>query len=130
MSFVRAASLIIVLVVCAWFALGIRQATSLTAAETLVDAQTHATAAQARRVQSLLDEAAMLNPDREVDILRARILLERGQDRPALGIIEGVTRAEPQNIEAWLWLAHASPSNPRRFYYALRRVGQLEPLLP
>ncbi len=118
------------IVACVWFALGVRQATSLSRAEAIIDAQPFTTAARAREAESLLNEAATLNPDREVAIDRTHILLERGQELAARRTITAVTRAEPQNIEAWLWLAHAAGTDPALYYYALRRAHDLEPLIP
>ena len=126
----RIAAAIVALVVCAWFALGAHDAISLSRAEAIINAQPYTTAARAKHAESLLNEAATLNPDRQVLIDRTHILLERHEELPARRIALGVTRAEPQNIEAWLWLAHAAGTTPKLYFYALRRVHGLEPIIP
>jgi hypothetical protein len=118
------------LVACAWFALGIRQAIAQSRAEAIIAADPHATAAQARRAQQLLSVAAALNPDRQIDLDRVQILLERNQLRAARRTALAVTRAEPQNIEAWVWLAHTAAGDPALFAAALKQVAALEPLRP
>lgn len=121
---------IIALAACVWFALGVRQAVSLSRAEAIIDAHPFTNAARASEVESLLNEAATLNPDRQVAIARTQILLERRHELAARRTITAVTRAEPQNVEAWIWLAHASGTDPNLFRYALQRVRDLEPLGP
>jgi predicted Zn-dependent protease len=124
----RWAALALALVVCAWFALGVRQATSLTHAEAIIYAQPYTTAARARVAEALLDEAGWLNPDRQVEIDRAHILLERHDPKAALPIAESVVGAEPQNIQAWLWLAHSEETDPAMVLHAIRRAQALDPL--
>lgn len=117
------------LVVCAWFALGVRQAHGTDGAMAILSQGSRITAAQARHVDSLLADARTLNPDGEVDILRGRAALSRGQIQTAQRILGQVARAEPQNLEAWLWLAHSAGSNRMLFYRALVRVRKLEPVV-
>jgi predicted Zn-dependent protease len=112
------------IIVAAWFALGIRQAHDLAAATALVDSVKHLTAADARRANALLDSAGQLNPDRQVQIMRARVVLDTGDRELAERILAPVVRSEPQNADAWFWVAQAAP-NPAEFFNALRHVGQL-----
>jgi hypothetical protein len=126
----RAASAVVALVVCAWFALGVREARDTSKASALVSKPRFATAAEAREVRSLLHDARLLNPDEELNILRGRLALQRRDQRLARQIFAEVTRSEPRNLEGWLWLAHASASNQSLFDYALTRVRKLEPILP
>jgi hypothetical protein len=126
----RAIVALVALAACAWFALGARQAISLRRAEAIINAQPFTTARRARTAESLLNEAATLNPDRQVSIDRTQILLERRRQVAARRIAGAVTRDEPQNIEAWLWLAHASSTDPKLFIYALQHIHQLEPIIP
>ncbi|HWJ50969.1 MAG TPA: hypothetical protein VNR42_08115 [Solirubrobacteraceae bacterium] len=127
----RVALGIVALVVCAWFELGIRQAHDTAAATAIVTAHPQtASAAQTRKVESLLHAAGQLNPDVEVDLLRGRIVLAGGDPAGARRIIAAVTRAEPRNLEAWLTLASASTDSRPSFLNALEHVRRLEPLLP
>ena len=127
---VRTFGVAVAVVACAWFALGIRQATSLTQAEAIIGAKQHVTAAQGRAATALLNHASTLNPDRQVDIDRVHVLLERNHVAQARRLANALTRAEPQNIEVWLWLAHAEGGDPQRYYAALVRARRLEPLVP
>jgi predicted Zn-dependent protease len=130
MSPVRILAAAVALLVAAWFAIGVRQAIDTDRAAAIIAAQQYTTAARARHAESLLDDAAWLNPDRQIDVLRTQILLERGRELAARRVATSVTRAEPQNLEGWLWLAHASGTDPALFYYALHRVRLLEPAVP
>jgi predicted Zn-dependent protease len=107
----------------------VRQAHGTDGATTILSRGARITADQARHVDSLLAGARPLNPDREVDILRGEAALERGQTQTAQRILGQVARAEPQNLEAWLWLAHSAGSNRPLFYRALVQVRKLEPVV-
>ncbi len=74
----RAGMVLVAAVACAWFALGVRQAHDTDAATALVDGA-KLSASQARKADSLLKSAAALNPDREIDLLRAQVALRRAQ---------------------------------------------------
>ncbi len=76
---VRSVLAVLALVCCAWFALGVRQSHDLAAANAIVSAQGKPTPAQARRVNSLLDSASTLNPDQQVNILRAGLNVDLGR---------------------------------------------------
>jgi hypothetical protein len=89
------------LVVAAWCALGVSQATGAQAARDRVGDLRPPTAAAAARTADLLDRAGRLNPDRGIDVLRARLALQRGDAAAATRIALGVARAEPANLEAW-----------------------------
>ena len=125
--FVSLLALIGALVVCAWFALGIRQSHDLNAATGIVSARAPLTAGQARRATGLLDAAGRLNPDTAVDLARSQLALRQGNAARARAIALGVTRSEPQNIEAWLSYGSASAHDPRAFARALRHLDALAP---
>jgi hypothetical protein len=129
MTAVRIVAAMCALCVAAWFAIGTRQALGTDDATAIVTTARMISPAQARRADALLHEAGLLNPDQEVNILRGAATLEAGHQLAAQRIFEAVTRAEPQNLEAWLWLAHASGTNQRLFVRALDRVRELEPLV-
>lgn len=87
----------------------------------------HATAAQERRVSSLVHSAQLLNPDEQPRVLLGQVETEHGEFARAERVLVGVTRSEPQNLEGWVWLAHASGSDRPVFNSALRHVHRLEP---
>lgn len=124
----RSAVVLLAVVTCAWFALSIRQARDTARASAFITTHQSATALEARRLNSWLSSAAALNPDRTVSLLRGRLAAERGSERRGERLIRAVTRAEPQNLEAWLSLAYASPHDPQLFAYALAHVKRLDPL--
>jgi predicted Zn-dependent protease len=118
------------LAACAWFALGARQAVNTSRASSIVSGTSKLSSAQARHALALLDDAGTLNPDQNVDILRAQAYLASGDAPAARRVLGAVTRQERQNVEGWLWLARASGANAALFYDSLRHVRQLEPRLP
>ena len=129
MRAVRIAAVIAALVVAAWFAVGVRQATSTGDAQHLLGGRT--TAAEQARTATLLDHAAVLNPDSGVDLLRARLDLAHGDRGTAVRRFEAVTRREPDNIEAWTQLAFATARTDRpAFRRAVAQVRRLSPAVP
>lgn len=116
--------------VSAWFALDVHQAIDTSRAAAIADRGNHATAAQERQVDSLVGAARLLNPDKEPDVLLGQVEVEHGDFARARRLLAAVTRSEPENLEGWLWLAHAAASNSPLFRFALRHVSQLEPRLP
>jgi hypothetical protein len=118
------------LVACAWFAFGIRQAIDTSRAAAIANQGNYATAAQVHEVASLTRSARLLNPDEQPDVLLGQVETEHGDDSSARRVLGAVTRSEPQNLEAWLWLGHASRSDPVTFYVAAAHVRHLEPRLP
>jgi uncharacterized protein HemY len=115
------------LVACGWYVVGIRQAHAVAQASAIVFEGGHITAAQARRASDLLSSARFLNPDRQVDVLRAEVKLERGQLPGARRILKRVVMAEPNNARAWLTLARASVHDVRDFYAAAFAIHRLVP---
>jgi predicted Zn-dependent protease len=126
----RAIAALVACVACAWFVLGARQAHEIAAASSIVQASSTLSPAQARRADSLLHGAALLDPDQTVNILRGDVAVERGENLRAQQILQRVTREEPLNLEAWVALAGAYPNNERLFSWAVRRARQLEPRIP
>jgi hypothetical protein len=121
----RAAVAAFALVACAWFALGARQAHELSAATAIVTGGPTLTAAQARHADSLLSSAATLNPDRQVDVLRAQVALEQGDPGRARSILTPVVRQEPDNLSAWVQYARASARDPVAFFVAEIAIRRL-----
>ncbi len=125
-SLIRVLSIAGALVVCAWFALGIRQAHDTAQANTILSNSSSLSVGQAEHVDSLLHSAGFLNPDRQVSVLRAQVALQRGDHKMAQAILQGVVRAEPQNAQAWLALARAA-TNRQTFDRALSVIAHLLP---
>jgi hypothetical protein len=126
----RAASIVclaVAVVVCAWFALGARQAIETSRASSIANHGIHATAAQEHTVASLVRAARFLNPDKEPDILLGQTQIEHGDFARGRRVLLAVTRSEPQNVLAWVWVAHSGGPG---FRTGLERVRMLDPLVP
>jgi hypothetical protein len=130
MRYARIACVLAALVVSAWFALGVRQAIDTSRAAAIANETAHPTAAQVRTVASLARHARFLNPDKEPDVLLGQAEAEAGQLRRARAVLEGVTRSEPQNIEAWAWLARSAGPDLPLLFRAVARLHALEPRRP
>jgi hypothetical protein len=115
---------------CGWFVLGVRQARDTDRATALLSPGTRIDRVDAGRVSSLLHGASLLNPDRQVDVLRAQLEREEGKLRGARSILKRVVASEPDNLLAWLSLAKFSVGDPRDFYLAAYRIRQLVPTVP
>ena len=122
----RGALVAAAIITAAWFAIGVRQARD-TARATAIVSSSAVTGGQAREAAGLLSSAAFLNPDREVDVLRARVELARGNKPSARAILKQVVSQESSDLEAWIWLARASVGDLRDFYAAAYRIQQLMP---
>jgi predicted Zn-dependent protease len=125
----RIVMLVLAVLACAWFVVGIRQAPGVQRATAIVSESESAAIGHARAREALaaLDGAATLNPDTEVQILRARIALEQGDPAGARRILASVVRAEPMNLEAWIWMANASADDRRERAIAFSHVLELVP---
>jgi predicted Zn-dependent protease len=115
------------IVVCAWFALGVLQAHDTTRAESIIEASTSLSGARASHTASLLQDASTLNPDTQVDILRARLAVLEHERSKAVPILEDVVRREPLNLDGWLWLAEVSRRLPQ-IKLAVAKIAQLDPM--
>jgi hypothetical protein len=125
---VRGLLVALALVAALWFAVGIRQARDTDRAGAIVSSAANLSRAQARHANSLLDGAAELNPDTQVQILRSEVALGRGQLALARRIAAEVTRSEPLNSLGWLLLARVS--NGPAVTAALHHLGELVPRVP
>jgi predicted Zn-dependent protease len=123
----RLIGLLVAIVVTAWFALGIHQAHDVAHATSVIQTSRTLTVTQARAIDGWLDSARTLNPDKELDILRARAAIGVGRVRLAQGILERVVRAEPSDLEGWIWLAGAALGNPPVAHRALAQIDRLDP---
>ena len=91
------------LVVCAWFATGVRATHDRSEVTALVGAHSSLSAAQARTAKAKLADAAFLNPDQSIDLLRAQIEVRTGDAAGGLRIGEAIVRREPANYQAWFF---------------------------
>jgi predicted Zn-dependent protease len=123
----RLIGLLVAIVVTAWFALGIHQTHEVAHATSAIQASRTLTVTKARAIDSWLGSARTLNPDSELDILRARAAIEVGRVRLAQRILERVVRAEPYNLEGWIWLAGAALGNPPVAHRAVAQIDKLDP---
>jgi hypothetical protein len=128
MRWLVAPLMIAALGVCGWFVIGIRQAQDLSAATSIVAAGHAAGPGRLAAAAADLRSAAFLDPDQEVNILRGRLTIARGQVALARRILASVTRAEPMNLEAWIWFTGASLGSPREGRIGTARIAQLDPL--
>lgn len=126
----RGLALGLALVACAWFVIGIRQAHAVDQATGIVSPGSSLTAADAHHASDLLSSARFLNPDRQVDVLRAEVDAGRGDLPAAREILKQVVKAEPDNLSAWLALAKASVHDTRDFYAAAFAIHTLVPPVP
>ena len=130
MRTVRVLGVVLALAGCAWFVIGIRQAHDTAAAGAIVSGPLPLTAAQAAHARSLLHTAGQLNPDTQVDLLRAQLDRQRGDGAAARATIRKVLRDEPRNVRAWFALARSEGSDPRMFLLALGHIRALMPRVP
>ncbi|MDX6639138.1 MAG: hypothetical protein QOF12_149 [Solirubrobacteraceae bacterium] len=127
----RLAVLAVAIAGCAWFVLGLVQARDTFSAGQIVSRLSRLTPAQSTHAGDLLATAGTLNPDRQVDLLRAELRLHHG-DRPgAAAILRAVVRDEPDNVAAWDLLGAAlSGVDPAGARAANARVRALVPPVP
>ena len=124
----RLVACIFAVVLCAWFALDVRQQQQTARARALIARSAPLSHAEARQARSALDAAAQLNPDSEVSLLRAQLATDLGDRPQAVRILEQVTRQEPKNAVAWLDLAQTARSKGL-VIYALAQIAALVPHL-
>jgi hypothetical protein len=118
------------LIVAAWFYLGTRQTNDLAAANAIVNSSDqHLSASRADRALSLLHSAALLNPDRTIDLDRSRVALKTGHRRRAYRLARAVAHAEPQNAVAWEYVFQ-STNDPTIRRRATLRINHLVPAPP
>jgi Flp pilus assembly protein TadD len=122
----------VAVIACAWFALGIRQAHDTAHAMALINSPGTPTEAQTRQILHLLDQAATLNPDRAVDLLRAQAEVRGGDGEAALRQMLKVVHDEPLNVDAWIVLGFAAGGrrDPAAAAIAHARELQLAPPVP
>jgi hypothetical protein len=120
---IRALAVVIVLVICAWFAVGIRQAQDTDHATSIIASPT-ISAAQAAHARSLLNSAAFLNPDQEVAVLKGDLLTREGDKQGAVALFMKVVHEEPMNIDAWQGIAR-NATDSHTYFLAFIEIGRL-----
>lgn len=113
MRIARVLLAVLALAVCAWFAVGIRQAHQSDAAAAIVGAAGGQSAADLARAQRLIDSADFLYPGQDIANLRAEQLLEQRRYDRAAPVIASIVRAEPQNLQGWIDVAKLLILAPR-----------------
>lgn len=79
--------------------------------------------------QRSLERAGQRNPDHRPALVRGQLLIRAGREQEAIEVLEELTRAEPESVEAWAQLAVASLEvDPAQARDARRRVLELNPL--
>lgn len=130
MVMVRAAALVLALLCCVWFAIGVRQSVNLSRATSIVSQQSRLTPAQVRRTQSLLNHAAALNPDQQVNVVRGEVAIEEGENARARLILHAVVHREVNDLQAWLMYARASSDDLIQNYAAQYVINRLVRTFP
>lgn len=120
----RLAVLGLAVAACAWFALGLVQSHDENQALTLIDQPGTPNPVTTARIMSLLNNAGTLNPDRNIALDRSQAQTRAGDSAAGVAIAESVTRAEPENVDAWVVLGLAA----RRADPALARLAQAKEL--
>ena len=121
---IRALAVVIALVVCVWFAVGVRQAQDTDHATSIIASTAPISAAQAAHARSLLDSAAFLNPDQEVAVLKAELVAREGDKARAVAMLMKIVHEEPQNIDAWQAIAR-NATDSHTYFLAFIEIGRL-----
>lgn len=128
---IRVAAVAVAVTISGWFVLGLVQARSGEQAAVILAPFTRASSPRLDRADALLDRAGTLNPDRSVDLLRARLALAHADTAAAVTLLRDVVRDEPDNALAWAQLslttARSDPVASRR---AAAQVRGLVPAVP
>jgi predicted Zn-dependent protease len=86
------------------------------------------TAGQRARATQLIGRMERLNPDQRPEQLRGLVAYREGDLRRATAIFRGITRAEPENLQAWAQLARvAQDYDPSLAATARARARELAP---
>lgn len=128
----RLAGALVAVVVAAWFGLSAYQAHYADRAREQIGRLPDPTAAQTARIERDLDRAGTLNPDRGITLLRARAAFQQPDLPRSYALIQRVTRAEPENLEAWALLAFATVNHGVDALHrrAQEQVRRLSPPVP
>jgi hypothetical protein len=130
MVLVRIPLLVLAACACAWFGLGAVQAHDIGRASSIVAGTGRLAPARAAQARSLLSSAAMLNPDRSIDLLRAQLALRQGRRPVAIAILRRTVADEPLNLNAWVALAKTALGHDTTLLdLAVVHLAKLDPKL-
>ncbi len=116
---------------CAWFVIGVIQSDNESRATAAINGGGTPTPAQTAQIEHWLDSAGTLNPDRNIDLLRAQAEVRAGQSAKALALMKRVVRDEPRNADAWIVFGFAAQSqSPALARLAHAEVLKLAPPVP
>jgi hypothetical protein len=127
MPVLRWGLLAVALVMCAWFALGAIQTRDQDRAAALINTFVSPSPAVTEHILGLLDTAGTLNPDRNIDLLRAQALVRAKRVRAGIAAALSVARAEPHNANAWIVLGFAAQHDPTLARLAREQLQKLVP---
>lgn len=127
----RVLALVIAVVACSWFVLGLRALHNESSVRDFLTHHRTLTRAQLRSVNATLDEAAFLNPDEEVSTIRAIAYPQAGDVPGAIAIAKATVRKHPQDYVGWLVLEFVSRgTDPAAYRLARARLRALAPPVP
>jgi hypothetical protein len=129
MAVIRGVILAFAIVVCAWFVLGAVEAHQIDHVADVLAQSSSLTPAQSRAALDQLSSAGALNPDRQVDLLRAAVLQDDNRIKGSQAILLHVVAGEPMYVEAWYQLAGVAGADPSLERRALVHIAQLVPSL-
>jgi predicted Zn-dependent protease len=116
---------------CAWFVIGVIQSNNESQATALINGSGKPTPAQTAQIERWLDTAATLDPDRNIDLLRAQAEVRAGQSDKALVLMKRVVADEPRNADAWIVFGFAAQSqSPALARMAHAELLKLAPPVP
>ncbi|HEX4673035.1 MAG TPA: hypothetical protein VH279_12250 [Solirubrobacteraceae bacterium] len=116
---------------CAWFVIGVIQSDNESRATAAINGGGTPTRAQTAQIEHWLDSAGTLNPDRNIDLLRAQAEVRAGQSAKALALMKRVVGDEPRNADAWIVFGFAAESqSPALTRLAHAEVLKLAPPVP
>jgi predicted Zn-dependent protease len=126
---VQGSVLLLALAIAAWFVIGVRQARDTSRATAIISGTEPLSQSQAQRAASLLHAAAFLNPDRQVDLLRAELADRRGDRGEAQRMLFTLVGKEPMNAQVWAALANigTTPAVRLRAYAEVTRLVRVLP---
>jgi hypothetical protein len=105
MSAFRVLGAVLAAVICAAFAVGVRQARDSNALVALLATGRALTPAQQRSAASDLSSAAFGYPGQDIHILAAQVAMREHRYLDAKAIAQSINRAEPDNLPGWVALA-------------------------
>lgn len=77
-----------------------------------------------------LGDAAVLNPDGEIDILRAHVFINAGDPARAKRVLWDLLAREPKNVDGWILMYFTPPPHNPDSRLAAQRLNELVPPVP